>query len=415
MKKNSISLIILGFIFITIIMSTTDWRNSLRGAQEINKLDFVQVAGLDYDELNRKYTISTASAKNQPSSGSGDMGSNNEGSNTGNENNLFVSQGESFYDADQNFDLVCNQNIFFGHSKCILLGEDIVKKQDIGGLLDFFVRNHQNRLDVDVVIVRGMTANELMLVVLSGGEDISTKAGTLLEVAGEQSYSQKISLYELVDMLNNKYESSYLPFMFVYNNILDKPEKKGDQDVKIDGYAIIKNMRLFGYIENKTARGVNWIINKIKTGVLVVKDDTGKKISLEIVEAKSQIEVNYSEDLPDIEINIELMTNITEQHSQENIYTNDKIMQLIEKQNEATREEIESALEYCQNNHVDILGIGDKIYHKYPLKWEKIKEQWQDDIFPEIKINVNITSKIRGVYTIQQPLGYDNLEEDKKK
>lgn len=408
MKNKYLSLILLLVIFTAVFISTRDWRHAFIGAQEINNMDFAQVIGVDYDESTQQFIVTSASESYQSGGSSSSSKSKSSDSASTINNNIFTAEGESIFEAARNFELVSGQNIFWGLNKYILIGEEAAKI-NVGEELDMFIRNHENRLDVSVLIVKGTTANRFILSTLSGSNPISGIAGSALKNAEKPSISREVDLSEMADMLDTEYMSAYAPYVQIIQNDLDKKEEEGAEDPEVNGFAVFKGLKLFGFISGKTARGVNWVTNNIGEPALLIKDDTGNDVTMEVIQTKTKINVNFKGAVPQVEIKINFISNIAEQHSTANIYSKEKIEGLIKRQNEAVKEEIEAALAYCQSNGLDVFGIGDALYHKYPLKWQKIEGNWTE-IFAGIKIDVNVISKIRGVYMLKEPIGYQEKE-----
>jgi hypothetical protein len=49
-----------------------------------------------------------------------------------------------------------------------------------------------------------------------------------------------------------------------------------------------------------------------------------------------------------------------------------------------------------QTVHADTFALGDLIRRKNPQYWEKIKDRWEDEIFPTVEADVTMKVKIRG-------------------
>jgi spore germination protein KC len=58
-----------------------------------------------------------------------------------------------------------------------------------------------------------------------------------------------------------------------------------EYNILLNGFAVFKGDKLVGYATDTTARGANWIRGKVKSGIIVVKDNDGEKISLEIIDS----------------------------------------------------------------------------------------------------------------------------------
>ena len=76
--------------------------------------------------------------------------------------------------------------------------------------------------------------------------------------------------------------------------------------------------------------------------------------------------------------------------------TNTEMLKMLEQRNTAViKNEIESVLKKAQREWgVDIFGFGEAVHRKYPREWKELKDQWRD-VFPNIKVQVKVDSKLR--------------------
>ena len=73
---------------------------------------------------------------------------------------------------------------------------------------------------------------------------------------------------------------------------------------------------------------------------------------------------------------------------------NQHIEQVIKKQ-------ITLAVRQAQTLNSDIFGFGDALRKKYPGQWAELAHRW-DDIFPTIKLEIEVDAKIRRVNLVSQ-------------
>jgi Ger(x)C family germination protein len=180
-------------------------------------------------------------------------------------------------------------------------------------------------------------------------------------------------------------------------------EDKVQYYVAMNGFAIFKDTKLIGYIEETYARGLNWIKGNIKTGALVLEDIYGENVTVEILKEDIENKIKYNGDMPEVTYRIHFETNISEIDGQIDV-ANEEANNLIErKQNEKIKEEIETIVKYAQENGVDIFNLSDLLYKKNPNKWNKIKENW-DEVFKNMKISIDVKSKLSRTYHIRQPI-----------
>jgi spore germination protein KC len=117
------------------------------------------------------------------------------------------------------------------------------------------------------------------------------------------------------------------------------------------------------------------------------------------------------DDIPNITVKIKTSSNIGEMQGQLDVMDKKFLSQLEKQQAEEIRAEVESAVSFSKQNNTDILGFGDKLFHQHPMKWERIKDNW-DKLFPKINVKIEIEAKINRSYNIGKPVR--NWEEKEK-
>lgn len=62
------------------------------------------------------------------------------------------------------------------------------------------------------------------------------------------------------------------------------------------------------------------------------------------------------------------------------------------------KEYIQAALSLAQKNKTDIFGFGQMFYKKNPQHWKEIKDKWDDELFSniEVEMNVEVDLKVKG-------------------
>jgi spore germination protein KC len=309
---------------------------------------------------------------------------------------ILFSEGGTVFEADRNFSAFAERSVFWGHTRYIIFGE-AAAQEDIRKYLDFFIRNHENRLNAVAFIAEGRAGEELLK---SPGEDlVSKRLASLIENTGDLSVSKKITLIEFVEALNSEYSAAYIPCLRIIENSEASGDTDADTDIALNGYAVFKGTRLQGYITGKEARGLNWITGDAESGIIKVKDEDEKNVSLEIVNTKTKITTEIIDGVPNIVIKIRVISNIGELQGTADVFKAEALSALEQQQADVVRGEIDSVLAYARQNNTDIFGFGDKLFHQHPVLWDGIKNQWKE-LFPKASIQVEIESTISHVYNI---------------
>lgn len=384
MYKKTRLLIILVCIFSMMLTSCIQ-------QTEIDKLIFVRAVALDKSDKEDAVRITVESESSLPSSGKGEAQK---------KVLRLHAEGKTIFDADRNFASYAERDIFWGHTKYIILGESAAK-EDVLKYLDFFIRNHENRLNTTVAVARNSSADEL--IELPSSDVAHRDIAGLFNNTGKLSVSREILLSEFIEALNSKYSSAYLPCISLIKNTEALGSHAGKNHLSLDGFAVFKGKTLLDFITDKKARGLNWISGDIKSTIIVVKDKKEKNVSLEVIGQHVKVKTSIKDGMPDISVKVSVTSNVGELEGQTDVLNKESLLQLEKQQNDMVKEEIESVIAFAKENSVDIFGFGDRIFHQHPVKWEGIKENW-NNIFPQISVKVEVESKISRVYNIGKPI-----------
>lgn len=361
----------------------------------------IPVVGIDEEDGQVKLTITTLTI--QPVA--------EEGSEEPQKVEVYTAKGETVFDAVRNFHSYTDKDIFWGHMEFVIVGEETAKK-GITGYLDFFIRDHETNLTASVIVAQGSTAEEFIKKTKIPRVTLSDYLQSLFTDVGSMSESSEVSLIHYMCLVNCDWENLYLPCIQLVNVLEKSKEEEDIKDVQLNGYAIFNDQEFTGIANGKLARGINWMINEISSGIIVAKDPQGEKISLEIIDGGSEIETDFSGDEPTAKIKVQFSTNIGDYKGVEDIFKKDIIDYIVADQERIVKKEIEDTLAFLQKNKSDVIHLGDKLNHKYPVKTKDLLADW-DKIFSNMEITVEVESRINRIYEIKAPAGYKDKEKGK--
>ncbi len=363
---------------------------------EIGKSNFIRAVGIDKAVSdNGNIRLTTISKKKIPMEGSNPK--------SGEEASIVMnSEGKTVFEAVRNFHSFSNQDVFWGHNGLIIISEELAR-EDIMKYLDFFTRDHELRLNAKVIIVKGTTAETFIKESNTSSMFFPDMLNALLSDTDGISISKSIELSTAIAMFENGIASAYLPCA----ELIDAEKKtQGDlnkKDIILNGFALFKNNQLSEFATYGAGRGVNWINHNVKSGIIVVKDKTGGDVSLEIINASRKIKPVLKNGVLNITVEIEETSNLDEQYADKDLFVQDTLKYLEERQNEAILQEAQSAIYLAQQYGLDPFGISNAVYHKYPIEWEKMKDNWEE-IYKGTEIVVKVKSHIARAYLFNNPI-----------
>lgn len=393
-------------VLILVMVNLTGCKKSiLPQRREINDLQLVQVVGIDKLPDGTNDCMVTIASKNLESGG-GQESSGSTGGNTGSNKAkalVLTSKGKTIFDAIRNIQTHSSKTIFWGHVEYYLIGEDAAK-DNIAKYIDFLTRDHELRIESKVYLVKDSTAKDLIEQFNQTDFYIVDKLDSLGQNFKLLSNSEEMKIHELIRFIDIHHSSARIPCVFLINR--DGGNRKQIKDIESCGYAIISDLKLAGFIGTDLSRGVNLIANTVGSSIVAVKDPAGQDVSLEIIDSNTKVIPYFNgDDLEKVTLKTKVTSNLGELQSQIDFFNENAISHMESQQSEILKNEMQKVLEKIIDLRSDCLGICDRIRLKRPLKWIKIEDQWMQ-IFPDIKFDIQVESKILRTYELREPAGY---------
>jgi len=304
------------------------------------------------------------------------------------------STGDTVFDALRGFTHESSRKAYLPHNQVIIFGRDIAE-EGVQKYIDFFVRDHEPRLNVWVLVAKG-SASEV-LDVKSELEKIPAKnIANLVEAQAASSQSSVAILEQFLTRLMSKTTAPIAPII----EVSDEGEKK---TVLISGTAVFKKDKLAGQLDKTETRGLLWVIGEVKSGIIVVDCPGGDgKASLEIIRAGSKITPEIKDNRIHIKVKIKEEGNLGDQSYPENLALPPAIASLKKEKAVIMQSEIMAALKKARELDTDIFGFGEAIHQKFPNLWKDLESRW-DEVFPYIEVEVITETKLRLTGKINRP------------
>lgn len=301
-----------------------------------------------------------------------------------------TSTGYTVLDAARNAIMQSDRRLFFPQSKIIIIGEEMART-GIASLLDFFDRDPEPRRLAWVLVSKGKASE--IIHAKHPQEKIPARAiEGMVESSSVSSMAVKVNLNDLLKSISLPTTDPITGRIELINS--DDGERK---NIKVTGAAVFKTDKLIGFLDCPETRGLNWVLGKVASGIIVVKSpkEESKNVSLEIIRANSKITPEIQDGEVTITVEIKEEGNLAEQMSDVELTNVEMFTILEQRQAQVIKNEIESVLNKAQKEwEVDIFGFGEAVHRKYPREWKELKGKWRDT-FPEIKVQVKVDAQLR--------------------
>jgi spore germination protein len=303
------------------------------------------------------------------------------------------SEGDSMKQITRELFARTSRTPYFEHLKIIVVSEEIARSElGFGQVLDMFIRDHEMRRGIKVMITKGQARdildvhppNERMpsmyINFASGNFDKNTSMLPILTIGDLHERFLKI-------------ESFSVPSV-----------NYGKEDVKLTGAAVIGgDNRLIGFLGEEETSGLNFMKGSVKEGILKIMFD-GELMIFDITEAKHKVKAEVGDKQAiHFEISIEVEGEIGEAFGQLD-FKNPEILSKLEKH---VSEEIvrlcEAAIDKVQKQYkVDTFELGAYLKQNHNKVWKQIKDDWDSGVnyFAKSEIRVKADTHIRRTGTV---------------
>lgn len=299
---------------------------------------------------------------------------------------------------------------YIGHLEVVIISEDLAKK-GMFEALDFLMRNPESRKEFYIVLSKNVEAGTL-LKTLAPLESFPSQniAGIIKSNKDNQS---TIVMQKYSDVITNMIDEGVEP---IINGIeLDGNKEEGQMQeslekatpsatIKIDTIGIFKKDKLLGWSTHDETVGINIINNSTGFVLLETKCDD-KYMTSTLKDIKTKPIITFENNIPKIKLKIKADGAILEMQCKRNLEET-KVMKELEKDfSERLKQIINETLNTTQKEYKsDIFGFGNYIYKNNLKKWNVINDKWDEEIFPNITIDVAVDINLSNKGSLEQSL-----------
>lgn len=366
-------------IFILCLFTSGCWNY-----RELN--DLAITTGISIDVKEDKYIVSymvANSKKSQDSSGKSEA------------NTVVLSgEGESVSEAYMDLNSKNPKIPYISHLEVIIISEDAAK-QGVTKMIDFLMRNPESRKEFYVVLSKGTTASSI-LETLSPLESFPSQ-NVAKNVTSNKDDQSTIMVEDYSDFVSKILKDGINP-------VLSGVEIEGEEDeakkqeslesstpsanIKLNTIGIFKDDKLVGWANEDETIGINIINNESGSVLLSAKCDDEYMAST-LTDIKTESKIIFDGDTPKIKLNVSATGALVEINCKRNLEEVEVIKELKKEFEKSLNEMLTNSINLVQKKYKsDVFGFGNIIYKQDFNKWHEIKDNWDDEIFPNIEFEL---------------------------
>ncbi|MGC4378474.1 Ger(x)C family spore germination protein [Fictibacillus sp. Mic-4] len=367
--------------------------------KELTDLALIAAFGIDLDKEGRYVGTlqivnpSNVAGSQQPGGGGGQ----------GTAVSVLSTTGDNLDEVSRRASTKISRRLYYAHANVIVISEKLAKKEGINSILDAFDRDPEFRNTATLVIARGTKSADICRALTIIDKIPANKIIKTLKTT-ENRWGENI-FTNIQDVMKSLVSDGKEPVITGIQLNGDPRQAKNLENLQVsspeailqtNGLGVFKDGKLIDWFNGKRARGVVWILNKIKsTDVNINWREKKDAIAYEVIREKTSVSATMKNGNPRMSIHVRAEGNIGEARAPVNL-TDPGVLKKIEKVlKKEIKHEIQDAVQAAQKNKADIFGFGEAVHRSAPDEWKKMKLDWNDKYFPKLKVNVKVEAFVR--------------------
>ncbi|MEB3102597.1 Ger(x)C family spore germination protein [Ferviditalea candida] len=356
---------------------------------EIDDQALVMASGLDYAENNQvevtlQFALPAGIATTQGGVGKTVM--------------AITEKGKDGLAALQKIQEQLPRKIFLGHRSIVVIGEKYAR-HGIEQVLDEFMRSPYSRSNTYILTAHGTTAKELLQTPFLY-EQIPAIGLKKNQLGG---FSLSIKLPEFLNAIASYGRSPITGAVRLIDNTSE------GKLFRIDEVAVYRENKLSGFLAQREANSLFWLPNGPKHNdmTIKVKEKTAFQkgtITCQILRPSAKIHADIKKGKPSFTFDLKVSGRVMENDSNLDLSSvsnlklvENKFSEHIEQLSRRTIQQLQQKLK------TDALGFGEVLHREHPYYWKKIKEQWEQDLYPNVPVAVKVDVNIERIGRTQGP------------
>lgn len=322
---------------------------------------------------------------------------------------IISQKGKTLFEAIRGASQKAPNQLFFPHARLFVFSEDVAK-DGLGDFWDMLERDHEIRPLTTIFITKGSKAKTILTIMTPIEKMPSDSLLEESKLAEKRlAFTTRVDIDDTIKAIATPGKE---PFMGGVEMIGNSQAAQADNIKQAEPKAIIKanaialfyGEKLQGWLKDGSARGLLWVLGKVKSTVMNVpcknKEDF---INVEILNSKAQIHPQIKNGRPKMQVTIDTEASIGETSCFIDLTDSEEIVRIQERVGKQIKKEADEAIHIAQKYKSDVFGFGTIIYRSYPGEWKKWESSWKDH-FKEMEVEVKANVYIRRSGLRNKPL-----------
>jgi spore germination protein KC len=338
-------------------------------AHEINTLSIVSGVGIDTGKESGEFDVTVQIRK---------IASTKE-SEPENPFLLLDANGKNVLEALNKIRLVNNRDLYLHQNQLIIISQEQAAL-GIRPLLDVFLRYHETRLEVWVIISE-CPAKDILQIKLVQEPITANALSLMLQAQSDISPKLAVNMLNVTSALLDASTALVAPIVGIKNEL-------GVDKVAINGSAVIVSDKMVGRLDEDETLGYAIGSGPINSGILEVTAENGSAV-LYISKSNAKMKTSWAGDHIQADISVDASLSVAEITGFENNSLDDVFDKLENSAVNHIASLISRSFEKSRSLDADIFGIGSAFNRTNPKQWKSIKADWPS-LYPQTVLNISV-------------------------
>ncbi|GGE29168.1 spore germination protein KC [Marinithermofilum abyssi] len=307
---------------------------------------------------------------------------------------VYTDTGKTLIEAIRKASQQVTKRLYFSHQQGVII-EEKVARAGLKDVFDILERNIQQRLQLNVLIARRGTAEDILKVLIPTemlpGSRVGEALKTSSRVLGETLESN------VRDVVHGLTDDGIEPAISGIE-LIGKDEQGQSMSnlqesrpvayTRINGIALFRDGKLQKWMEGNTARGAVTLLDRLKNTVVNINcGDKKDALAIEITHARTKLGADMNKGKPVLTVQMAFLGNVYEADCPIQLNDQETIDRLQHRLEREMKREVLSAVKTAQKEKCDIFGFGETLHRSQPQRWKTIRNRW-NPIFSKAEVRV---------------------------
>lgn len=299
---------------------------------------------------------------------------------------VLSAQGDSLSAVCLSMQGLSDSYVFYGYVDQLLVGE-AAALEGIEPILDYFSRDVELGLGVQLWLVRGNTAQAAMEM---GKEDgVESRLSTLQTDSEMGAAGITCTAGEAFSGLLEQ-GCTYLPAL----QVADLEKTEGQTVLLEAGYGILRDGKLVGYLEGESAKGLELLTGQTAEDIIEVELPSGLAVA-RITGAAVRCEpIFQGKELRQLRLSCRVTAELAEFHEP---MGESELEQLRETLEEREGLRLQRVMDQLRSWKTDCAALGSQVGQASPEAWKTIQEEWER-LFSALPIEISVQVSVGRTY-----------------